>query len=370
MSFQLPIPALQQQSPVLAVHEDIIYTILAKVSPHDVLVLRETARVFRQTIDGLQSISVWQKAFTNVGFVFPNGTLPLLPAQIAQIAFGGGACHDCGAFTLAVPHSFTLGIRFCSLVCEYVTLGKVPPSLSSAPSLPPLYPDLEAHNTLPWAIPYLEGTKARPLYKRTHVNAAWTQWRQSVAQSVAAGTTTAPVLPKVMPSWSVSDPAVEAWMEAGAVLSAGAKDYRLKQDQVEHHNYAQLQILAASLALTMEQVTASPTLAREMRTLARDLQTLDGQVWNIIRLKVVAELLQRVSVNGTELPCPFCPTTRPGRPRMYREDALRSHIHRIHPDEEAEHIKIPGSHRCTLCPSTDNSLYDRASLFRHVHRRR
>ncbi|KAJ7465314.1 hypothetical protein FB451DRAFT_1403015 [Mycena latifolia] len=126
---------------VMTVPQDI----LEWASPQDIQKLRLAARVFRQVIDGPQSNSIWRSAFSNVLFRIPPAT-PFSPSQIAGLVFSGGLCENCRRHTPAIPYSFTLQIRFCSLACEYATLGCIPPSLEKSPVLP----DLDLFDRLAW----------------------------------------------------------------------------------------------------------------------------------------------------------------------------------------------------------------------------
>ncbi|KAJ6584680.1 hypothetical protein B0H19DRAFT_392858 [Mycena capillaripes] len=263
---------------------------------------------------------------------------------------------------LALPYSFALNIRFCSLACEYFALRTVPSAVKAAPALPTPFPGLQHHSTLPTALPYLEGTRVRPLYKPRHVTDAWNDFFHACRAQPAGSP---PLSPSVTPGAQVSNPDLDAWMKVAEELCAGARRYRLKKEEVIVANHAALQSIAHNLGLSLPRlVMRSSILVREINTFARDLELLVGDVWSRIRPAVLDELIKRVSFDGLPLPCAFCPTTS-ARSRTYTEEALHLHITRSHREHVAPPIEIPGRHRCTVCPS-NNTTYDRPSLLRHV----
>ncbi|KAF8208682.1 hypothetical protein K438DRAFT_282165 [Mycena galopus ATCC 62051] len=354
MAFQLPAPHVLSPSfvsvpPILSVPQDVIHNILAWVSPPELQTLRSTAKIFQQTIDGAQGTNVWRHAFRNVCLP-PAVNTPFPPSQIAALTFGGGPCYKCGEHARVLPYSFTLQIWFCSLACQYMKC---------------LRSDLQHHTTLPAHLPYLEGTAERPLYKPQHVNDAWEKFFIKCRES-SSGPSSKRLLPLITPCTPVSNPVMDAWVSTGEELCAGATQYSLIKQQVESDNYAALQAIAQALGVTFLQLTRSPTLARKINVLMRDLKVLDVHAWNQMRPVVEAELVLHIPQSDATLPCPHCSATS-SRTRLFKEDALHAHIVRSHPEYIAEHVAIPGIHRCTLCPPSKTVVwYNRAILFHHI----
>ncbi|KAJ6512015.1 hypothetical protein C8R47DRAFT_1064689 [Mycena vitilis] len=317
------------QASILSLPDDGIQLILSWASPSDIQNLREAGRPFQQIIDGSLSSNIWRYAFQNVLFPLPLSST-FLASQIATFAFRGGLCYTCRAHTFALPYSFSLNVRFCSLACEYATLRTVPPAVNDAPSLPTEFVGLEHHSTLPVGLPYLEGSQGRPVYEPRHVERVWNAFFD---QCRAAGSTQ--LYPLVTPGNPSPNATVNEWVQTAEGLCVGARRYRIKKEQVDLDNYA------------------------------ADLEVLDIDIWERIRPVVLGELIQRISFHNQPLSCPFCLVTSP-RQRKYKEESLHAHIIRSHPQHVAEPIAIPGVRRCSLCPPSNTTTYDRRSLLRHV----
>ncbi|KAJ7075868.1 hypothetical protein B0H15DRAFT_865577 [Mycena belliarum] len=379
------LPAL---APIMTAPPEVLHLIMDWASPHDVRVLRSTARIFRQVIDGPQTNSVWRSCFRNVLLELPTTSTQFLPWQIADFMFARGRCTNwqhCGRQTTAVPYSFALKIRFCSLACQYITLRRIPPTPRDSPVMPEAFWALEHHSTVPVPMPYLEGTRSAPLYIATHVYAAWQVFFGQC--QVASALNKASLLPQIMPNTPLDsvDPGLDAWMKDAEELCTGAHRYRIARDEVDSLNQDMLERIAKSIGLTLPQLVVSPTLARYINTCSRDLERFDCTGWNEIRQTVLIEVAQRVPWNNNAILCPFCAPCGP-RPRQYGEQALERHFQDwcvlelnqspvvsrplstlSHPEHVAEPIAFPNAMRCALCKST--IMYDRDSLLDHVARR-
>ncbi|KAK7048142.1 hypothetical protein R3P38DRAFT_1852454 [Favolaschia claudopus] len=298
---------------VLFVPQDVFQLILSWASPLDVLNLRGTCRAFCRIIDGGQSKNIWRLAFRNVLFSPPFGSA-YMPSQIAALAFKGGECYACKKQTLAVPESFSLNVRFCSLFCkQYSTLAR----------------DVAHYQTLPFVMPYLEGTRDRPLYRPCDAQAAWRAFSEN------ARTSSSVLLPAITPEHHIQDPELDAWMLTAEDLCNSADRYKAKKEGIDRVNYTILEDIAAGIHLSVTQlVSRSPTLARHVNIFSMDLEILDVDVLERIRPLVLVELAQRGSFENDVLPCCFCPDMR--HQRLYREYGLNLHISQRHPEQVAE----------------------------------
>ncbi|KAJ6512033.1 hypothetical protein C8R47DRAFT_676796 [Mycena vitilis] len=146
-----------QATSILSAPQDVVQLIMSWLSPCDLQNLRDATRAFREVVNGPHSNNIWRHAFRNVLFSVPLPSLP--PPQITSLAFRGGPCQYCFAHTLALPYSFSLNLRFCSLVCQYLTLRTVPSAVKASPALPTKFPGLEHRTSLPVVLPYLEGSE-------------------------------------------------------------------------------------------------------------------------------------------------------------------------------------------------------------------
>ncbi|KAK7021207.1 hypothetical protein R3P38DRAFT_1153401 [Favolaschia claudopus] len=331
---------------ILALPLDAILSILSRASPMDILALRETCAAFRALIDSEEGNKIWRVAYKNVLFSPPFGG-PYTPAQIAALTFKGGDCYTCRMRTPNIPESFSLNVRYCSHFCKYMSS---------------LLQDVQHYSTLPFALPYLEGTDDLPLYRYTHWANAWEAHRR------LAGTTTQVLFPSITPACQVPDPARDAWMLVAQDLCKSGARYRIKKTEVDCKNYTRVKQIASDFGLDFVRiVTGSPTLARHVNFFSRDLEFFDVDAWQRIRPLVLSELRQRVSLDGNPLPCPFCP----GVPRVFSEDGLRFHITERHPEHTAEYVEVPNLHRCSMCllQKKTRVAFDWKGLIRHRNHR-
>ncbi|KAJ6492610.1 hypothetical protein DFH09DRAFT_1104718 [Mycena vulgaris] len=338
---------------------------------------------------------IWRTAFRNVLFSVPRPTslTHFPPSALAALLFSGGHCMTCLRKTKAVPYSFALGIRFCSMACEFATLLRVPPTPQKAGVLPNALPELEHRNTLPVPIAYLEGSSELRLYAPARINAAWTafarQYRNSPVVQMplvtpvrsllrlhfqAEAATIHRRLRQPILGWKSGWRRVNSYVDMHASLTsgqtaetlcAGARQYRIAKEEVAAENESLLTQLAHDLGFTLNQLTSSPTLALWVNILARDLQSFTRVAWIPIRDKVLFELDQRVCVNGTSIVCVFCPARRGGQPRRYSNEGLQRHFVSRHPEQVpaviANRLEI-----CPLCHKSKTTTYDRQSMIKHL----
>ncbi|KAJ7430626.1 hypothetical protein FB451DRAFT_1322972 [Mycena latifolia] len=339
---------------------DILQHILSWASPCDLQALRLVCRTLQNYIDFDCSMGVWRAALRNILFPVPAPTLhawfklSMLPALL----FGGGKCMDCRRFTSTIPYSFALGIRFCSMACEFSALQRIPPTPKKAPSLPNALPGLEHRNTLPVPLPYLEGSSELHLYAPAQVSAAWSRFAEQYKESNVVA------MPQVTPAPQLVDPTLEHWMATAELLCAGARQYRIAREDVDAQNETILLRLAQELGHPVKQLVSSPTLARWVNIFARDLQVFPRQAWKPIRDDVLSELKQRTSTNGSGIVCTFCPPPS-GHPRRFSHEGLQRHITSCHPEQVAEPI-TDRFQRCRLCPTKKTKSYDRPSMLKHI----
>ncbi|KAK7048107.1 hypothetical protein R3P38DRAFT_2764148 [Favolaschia claudopus] len=208
----------------------------------------ELARI----IDGGQSKNIWRLAFRNVLFSPPFGSA-YMPSQIAALAFKGGECYACKKQTLAVPESFSLNVRFCSLFCkQYSTLAR----------------DVAHYQTLPFVMPYLEGTRGPAMRKLRGARSPRTHERLLVffflpSPQFVFSFPCAKHSPRTTQEHHIQDPELDAWMLTAEDLCNSADRYKAKKEGIDRVNYTILEDIAAGIHLSVTQlVSRSPTLAR------------------------------------------------------------------------------------------------------------
>ncbi|KAJ7134352.1 hypothetical protein C8R44DRAFT_976966, partial [Mycena epipterygia] len=353
-------------SSLLSVPVDVLYHILSWASPLDLQVLRLVCRRLQVYIDDPEHTTVWRTAFRNVMFDVPRPS-PLTTfsySTLPTLVFGGGKCMSCRRITPCVPYSFALGIRFCSMACEFNTLASIPSTPKKSPVLPSALPDLDHHTTLPAHLPYLEGSSALRLYAPAQVNAAWERFSRQFKNC--------PVIqvPVITPASPSTNPTMEHWVKTAEILCAGARRYRIVKEEVDTENEALLSELGQNLGYTLNQLISSPTLAHWVNLFARDLQTFTPLVWKSIQDTVLGELGQRASKDDAPISCSFCPAPPAGQLcRSFKSDEyLHMHIERRHVDQAAAPIGIRFE-RCPLCPKRKTAMYDRQSMIKHVSKR-
>ncbi|KAJ7606382.1 hypothetical protein DFH06DRAFT_1486831 [Mycena polygramma] len=334
--------------------QDAVEEILARCGPSTLRNLRVVCRAFRACLDA--SPSIWRAARRNVLIdvaLPPSGPRE---ASLANLMFGVGPCFNCRRPTSVMPHSFSLGIRLCSYPCEYTTL-KMKKSAEPVPELPLQFPVLMHANTLPVALPYLEGSAASPLYLPSAVRAAW----HDFFKLCKAGSSQ-PLMPQITPSHQSVSPAFTGWMATAEKLAKCSVAYREAKAAVDTKNEALIRQLAVTHNCSFEQMLLSPTLTRHVNAFARDLEVLAPTVWESIKPSVCEEIRLRTSWATGQTPCPFCSTG--GRPRLFTDRGLKQHFNASHGEDMAEDIVLADI-RCSLCPRSDK-VYNRVTLVNHL----
>ncbi|KAJ7695702.1 hypothetical protein B0H17DRAFT_1055268 [Mycena rosella] len=340
------------------VPSDILQHVLSWASPSDLQALRVACRVLQAYIDS--GFHNWRAAFGNVKFSIPYPTSlgALRLSTVPSLLFGGGKCMTCRRHTKAIPYSFALNIRFCSLACEFTALLQIPPTPTKAPALPLTLPDLQHRNTLPVPLAYLEGSSELRLYLVARVNSAWNHFANQYGLSPLVQ------MPQVTPAVQPTNPQLELWMATAELLCSGARKYRIAKEELDQENWALLSRLAQEVGYTLKQFTSSPTLARWVNIFARDLQIFTSLAFTPIREQIMFELSQRISERVRRWCACFAPFARLVKPvdtRGRPPAALCS----LPPGTSNRPISN-GLERCPLCPKRKTATYDRRSMIKHA----
>ncbi|KAK7048109.1 hypothetical protein R3P38DRAFT_3345288 [Favolaschia claudopus] len=324
---QWPTLVKHSDSLVLSLSPDVLQLAMGSMSPSDLLTLRSTARLFQRVIDGPQSEYIWGHAFRNVKFEAPID-VPYSPLKIAALAFGGGECY--AALLTCAAKWMTRGNS-----CAAAVTSKATNQARSASRL-----------RLLGSVSFSPGENSIR------------SWRELVRASQ-------------QPCHADVDGA--AWMERlrlqnGKLLYEASTEYREKKVATVHRNHELLTRIAGTYGMTFSQlVSRSPTLARQVNAFSRDLKSIDT-VWQSIRKDVLAEVIERVSFDGSSIPCPFCAPVP--RRRLFGEKGLNSHIAElyapIHREHVAEEVQVPKMYRCSLCPARKEKVFNRAALRHHI----
>ncbi|KAJ7936960.1 hypothetical protein B0H13DRAFT_2303282 [Mycena leptocephala] len=345
---------------------DVVLEVLSWSSPKDLQGMRLVCRTFCRLLNSNKYLWRLARAHLGMGFILPaaSAAAGVTEPALASFIFNPAPCTVCGRMTGHLPFSFSLGIRFCSISCAGYLLRMGPENIDknkglviTAPALLFPRPDISDSDNgslaMYDALPYLEGSGDARWYRPSDVQKALNDYAKAGVDRRI-----------VVDIWRRRALEIPAFMELSETLLAGAVRYRLKRGAVFKKNQIFVRDLTKKYNLTIVQLAASPTFARQVNAFMRDSAMLTTSAWLTIRDVALAEVRARMSPDGNPITCSLC---KGRRPRHFKVDRLQAHIEAKHPDEHVA-MELPENRtkrRCSLCPGSER-LFNIRAMKRHL----